>query len=136
MSVGIMGLHLEPRRDGEDLSIVFDVETQRIVFFKREQSLTELYPGLEINPDALLSVTRPKYAQSKQLKVRFMWLDADVAETFLDILVATKKDCQELIARLKNLTTFSEILLPEYYAPFLSCGVIPILIECSILDLE
>ena len=119
-SVGIMGLHLKPRHDDEDLSIVFDVETQRIVFLKGEQSLTELYPGLEINPDALLSVTRPKYAQSKQLKVRFMWLDNDVVETFLDILVGTKKECQELIAGLKDLTTFSEILLPEYVAPCLS----------------
>lgn len=130
-----MGLHLKPRDDDEDLSIVFDVEIQRIVFFKGEQSLTELYPRLEIDPDVLLSVTRPKYAQSKQLKVRFMWLDTDVVETFLDILVDTKKDCQELIARLKNLTTFSEILLPEYVAPFLSCGVIPILIEYSVIDL-
>lgn len=118
-SVGILGLHLKPRHDDAHLSIVFDVETRRIVFYKGEKSLTALYPNLEINPDALLSVTRPTYNQSKQLKVRFMWLDNDAVETFLDILVATKQDCRELIAGLKKLTTFSEIILPEYVARFL-----------------
>ncbi len=95
------------------MSIGFDVETQRILFYKGQQSLTALYSDLEVNPEALLSVTRPTYSQSKQLKVRFMWLNTDGEETFLDIIVATKQDCRELIAKLKNLTSFSEILLSE-----------------------
>lgn len=134
-SVGILGLNLKPRHEEAHLSIVFDVETRRIVFYNGEQSLTALYPGLEINPDALLSVTRPTYNQLKDLKVRFMWLDTDAVETFLDILVATKKDCRELVAELKKLTSFSEIILPEYVAPFFSCGIIPMLTRYSIPDL-
>lgn len=112
-SVAITGLHLKPRNEGTDMSIVFDVEAQRIVFYKGQQSLTALYSDLEIDPEALLSVTRPTYVQSKQLKVRFTWLNTDAEEAFLDIIVATKQDCRELIARLKNLNSFSEILLSE-----------------------
>ena len=112
-SLAITGLHLKPRNEGTDMSIVFDVEAQRIVLYKGQKSLTALYSDLEIDPEALLSVTRPTYAQSKQLKVRFMWLNTDAEEAFLDIIVATKQDCRELIAGLKNLTSFSEILLPE-----------------------
>lgn len=133
-SVGIMGLHVKPRYDDADLSIAFDVVTQRVVFYKGQQSLTALYPGLEIVPEALLSVTRPAYTQSKQLRVRFTWLDTDAEESFLDIMVATKQDCRVLIARLKNLTSFSEILLPEYVVLFLSCGMFQTLTLCPILD--
>lgn len=133
-SVGIMGLHLKPRYEGTDLSIVFDAETQRLVFYKGQRSLTALYSDLEINPEALLSVTRPTYTQSKHLKVRFMWQDPDGEESFLDIMVATKQDCRELVARLKGVTSFSEIILSEYVVPFLSFAVFPILIEYSILD--
>ncbi|CAD6583071.1 MAG: hypothetical protein ASARMPRED_001216 [Alectoria sarmentosa] len=133
-SVGIMGLHLKPRCEGTDLSIVFDVETQRLVFYKGQRSLTALYSDLEINLEALLSVTRPTYTQSKHLKVRFMWQDPDGEESFLDIMVATKQDCRELVARLKGVTSFSEIILSEYVVPFLSFAVFPMLIEYSILD--
>ena len=121
-SVGIMGLHLRPRYDETELSIVFDVETQRCVFVKGQQSLTALYPELEIDPEALLCVTRPTYKQSKNLNVRFSWLDAQKKKTFLDIMVATKQDCRELISRVKALTSFSGAVLTEYVAANLFCA--------------
>ena len=69
-------------------------------------------------------MTRPTYVQAKQLRVRFMWLNTDAEETFLDIVVATKQDCQDLIARLRNLTSFSVILTSEYALTLLSSVVI------------
>ncbi|CAF9919531.1 hypothetical protein IMSHALPRED_004649 [Imshaugia aleurites] len=111
--VGIMGLHLKPKDVETNMNIVFDQETHRIVFDHGQNSLTALYPDLEINPEALLSITRPKYSQSKDLKVRFMWLDTDAEETFLDIMVATKQKCRELIAKVKALTSFDEKLVSE-----------------------
>ena len=123
-SVGIMGLHLVPRYNETELSIVFDVETQRCVFFKGQQSLTAQYPELEIDPEALLCVTRPTYKQSKNLNMRFSWLDAQRKKTFLDITVATKQDCRDLISRLKALTSFSGVVLTEYVVVNLFCVVI------------
>ena len=79
-------------------------------------------------------MTRPTYIQSKHLKVRFMWQDPDGEESFLDIMVATKQDCRELVARLKDVTSFSEIIISEYVVPFLSFAVSQILINYSILD--
>ena len=120
-SVGIMGLHLIPRYNETELSVVFDVDTQRCVFFKGQQSLTAQYPELAIDPEALLCVTRPTYKQSKNLNVRFSWLNAEGKETFLDIMVATKQDCRDLISRLKTLTSFSGVVLTEYVVANLSC---------------
>ena len=120
-SVGVMGLHLKPRCNETELSIVFDIETQRCVFFTGQQSLTALYSELKIDPEALLSVTRPTYKQSKNLNVRFTWLDAQGKETFLDIMVATKQDCRELISRMKTLTSFSEVVLTEYVVANFLC---------------
>ena len=122
-SVGIMGLHLKPRYNETELSIVFDVETQRCVFVKGQQSLTALYPELEIDPETLLCVTRPTYKQSKNLNVRFSWLDAQRKKTFLDIIVATKQDCRELISRLKALTSFSGVVLTEYVVANRFCAI-------------
>ena len=123
-AVGIMGLHLIPRYNETELSIVFDVDTQRCVFFKGQQSLTAQYPELEIDPETLLCVTRPTYKQSKNLNVRFSWLDEQGKQTFLDIMVATKQDCRDLISRLKTLTSFSGVVLTEYVVANLSCVVI------------
>ena len=63
-----------------------------------------------------------------------MWQDPDGEESFLDIMVATKQDCRELVARLKDVTSFSEIIISEYVVPFLSFAVSQILINYSILD--
>lgn len=123
-SVGTMGLHLKPRYNETELSIVFDVETQRCVFFKGQQSLTALYPELEIDPETLLCVTRPTYKQPRNLNVRFSWLDAQRKRTFLDIVVATKQDCRDLISRLKALTSFSGVVLTEYVVANLFCVII------------
>ena len=131
-SVGIMGLYLKPRSNETELSIVFDVETKRCVFFKGQQSLTALYPELEIDPEALLCVTRPTYKQSKNLNVRLFWLDAQGEEAFLDIMVATKQDCRDFISRLKTLTSFTGRVTTEYVVANLVCVVIRRLIECSI----
>ena len=120
-SVGVMGLHLKPRYDETELTIVFDIKTQRCVFFNGQQSLTALYSELEIDPEALLSVTRPTYKQSKNLNVRFTWLDAQGKETFLDVMVATKQDCRELISRMKTLTSFSGVVSTEYVVANFFC---------------
>lgn len=116
--VGTMGLRLKPRQVETKLNIVFDDEAQRIVFYQGQISLTALYSNLEINPETLLTITRPNYTQSKDLKIRFMWLDTNAEETFVDVMVATKQECRELIARVRALTSLSEILLPEYVVPF------------------
>lgn len=134
LSVWILGLHLKPKDDDTDMSIAFDAETQRVVFYKGQVSLTALYSDLEISPETLLSVTRPTYAQSKHLKVRFMWLNTGGEEKFLDIMVATKQDCRELIARMKGVTSFSENLSSEDVASFLSHAFIHKLKESPILD--
>lgn len=115
--VGTMGLHVKTRHAEADMNMVFDIETREIVFMHGQQSLTALYPDLKIDPEALVSVTRPTYHQSKDLKVRFMWLNTVAEETFLDVTMATKQDCQYLIARLKGLTSFSEVLSSEYVVP-------------------
>ena len=99
---GIMGLHLKPRYDNTDLRIVFDVETQRIIENSPLQHFVRAFRLIQ-------SVTRPTYAQSNDLKVRFMWLDTDVVETFWDIVVATKQDREASIAGLKKIFPVSGI---------------------------
>lgn len=116
--VGTLGLHVMPRQAEANMNIVYDVESRRIIFVHGQQSLTALYPALAIDPEALLSVTRPTFTQSKDLKIRFMWLNTDAEEIFLDVTVATKQDCRYLIARLRDLTSFSEIKLSEYVVSF------------------
>ena len=102
-----------------DMNIVFDNETHHIVFHYGQSSLTALYQDLEIDAESLLSITRSSfikrssYIKSEEPKVHFKWRDADAEECWLDITVATNQDCRQLIAKMKALTSFSEVLVAK-----------------------